>query len=277
MTTVEPSHNSRHLCLVTGASSGIGEALAREYAARGWDLILTARRETQMQAIADELAEKYGTVSHIFALDLSTPDAPKMLLAMIKAKGLQVDGLINNAGYGLPGTYLETSWEQQQANIYLMLNNPCALAHALTEGMKTRGFGEIINVSSLAGHISGSKGHTTYAAIKSFMIKFSQSLKAELSPYGVKVSALCPGFTYSEFHDVNNTRDAINRLPKFMFKTSEYVAKSGIAALERGKTVHIPGTFNKGLAVLARLLPEALAEKIIASNSERIRKSSLHD
>jgi len=139
--------------------------------------------------------------------------------------------------------------------------------------MAERGFGRIINVASLAGHMPGSKGHTTYAAIKSFLIKFSQSLNAELKDNGVHVSALCPGFTYSEFHDVNGTREAAGRLPNFMWMDSKTVAESGVEACERNKTVHITGRVNKGLAVLNRLMPDPIAEILMAKNSKKFRKT----
>lgn len=264
---------TKHTCLITGASAGIGMEIAREYARRGWDLALTARREEPMIKLAEELTQAYGTTSHIFPLDLADPNATNELLARIEKKGLHIDGLVNNAGYGQPGDYLESEWDDHARSLQVMLTAPCELAHAFSKGMSARGFGRIINVASLAGHMPGSKGHTTYAAIKSFLIKFSQSLNAELSSKGVHVSALCPGFTLSEFHDINGTREAASRLPKAMWMDADIVAKSGIDACERNKAVHITGRINKGLAVLNRLMPEPIAEKIMAKNSKKFRKS----
>lgn len=264
--------DTRRICLITGASAGIGAAIAREYAARGWDLALTARREEPMIELATDLKDQFGTTSHIFALDLADLNATNDLVTRIEKKGLHIDGLVNNAGFGHPGNYLDSDWDDHARSLQVMLTAPCELVHAFSKGMAARGFGRIINVASLAGHMPGSKGHTTYAAIKSFLIKFSQSLNAELSEDGVHVSALCPGFTYSEFHDVNNTRNAVSRLPDYMWMSAEDVAEGGIDACERNKAVHITGRVNKGLAVLARILPEPLGEKIMAKNSHRIRK-----
>ena len=261
------------ICLITGASAGIGAEIAREYAQRGWDLALTARREAPMIALAEELTEAYGTTSHIFPLDLADPNAPQDLYARTQRKGLHIDGLVNNAGFGHPGDYLESEWEDHARSLQVMLTAPCELAHIYSRPMSERGFGRIINVASLAGHMPGSKGHTTYAAIKAFLIKFSQSLKAELFDSGVHVSALCPGFTYSEFHDVNGTREALNRLPNVMMMDAKTVAISGVDACERNKAVHITGKINKGLAVLNRLLPEPVAENIMAKNSNKFRIS----
>jgi len=264
--------HKRRLCLITGASAGIGAAIAREYAARGWDLALTARREDPMIELATELKNEFGTTSHIFVLDLADPNAVQDLMVRLDKKGLKIDGLVNNAGFGHPGNYLDSDWDDHERSLQVMLRAPCELAHALSRGMAERGFGRIINVASLAGHVPGSKGHTTYAAIKSFLIKFSQSLNAELKLNGVHVSALCPGFTYSEFHDVNGTREATSRLPNYMWMSAEEVAESGVEACEANRAVHITGRVNKGIAVLARLLPQSLAEKIMASNSHRVRK-----
>lgn len=265
--------DTRRICLITGASAGIGADIAREYAQRGWDLALTARREEPMIALAEELSEHFGTTSHIFPLDLADPFATRDLVARIGKKGLHIDGLVNNAGYGHPGDYHESEWEDHARSLQVMLTAPCELAHAFSKGMADRGFGRIINVASLAGHMPGSKGHTTYGAIKAFLIKFSQSLNAELKDKGVHVSALCPGFTYSEFHDVNGTRDAANSMPKFMWMGSKEVAESGVEACERNKAVHITGRVNKGLAVLNRLLPEPIAENLMAKNSKKFRIS----
>jgi len=206
---------NRRLCLITGASAGIGAAIAREYAARGWDLALTARREEPMIDLAQTLKAEFETTSHIFTLDLFEPDATQNLMTRIEKKGLQIDGLVNNAGYGHPGSYMDSAWEDHANFLQLMLRAPCELAYAVLPSMKDEGFGRIINVASLAGHIPGSRGHTLYAAVKSFLIKFSQSLHLEMEPFGVHVSALCPGFTYSEFHDVNGTREGVSQMPDF--------------------------------------------------------------
>lgn len=264
--------SNKRTCLITGASAGIGAALAREYAALGWDLALTARREEPMIKLAQELKKDFGITSHIFPLDLFEPGAVDDLMARIKKKKVRIDGLVNNAGYGHPGSYLDSSWEDHANFIQLMLTVPCELAHAVSGPMKEEGFGRIINVASLAGHIPGSRGHTLYGAVKSFLIKFSQSLNLELEAFGVHVSALCPGFTYSEFHDVNGTRSSVSKMPDFMWMEAEDCAQQGVEACEMNRAVFIPGRVNKSIAVLVRLLPERMALKLMAKNSEKIRK-----
>ncbi len=265
---------TRPICLITGASAGIGAAIAREYAARGWNLALVARREEPMIALATQLKSAHGTTSHIFAADLFDVNATKDLMARLNKKGLRIDGLVNNAGYGHPGTYLESEWEDHSKFIQLMLTAPCDLTRALMPGMVERGFGRVINVASLAGHLPGSNGHTLYGAVKSFLIKFSESLSMEMEGTGVHVSALCPGFTYTEFHDVNGTRGGVSKLPDWMWMDAQDCAEQAVEACERGRAVFIPGGVNKSIAALAKILPGSTAQKLMSKNSHKIRKGT---
>ncbi|WP_034388948.1 SDR family NAD(P)-dependent oxidoreductase [Hellea balneolensis] len=265
-------NGNKPLCLITGASAGIGAAIAKEYALRGWDLALCARREAPMVALATELKQEYGTTSHIFEIDLFDPNATDNLISRMSAKGLHIDGLVNNAGYGHPGVYLESEWDDHAKFIQLMMTAPCELARKLAPAMVENGFGRIINVASLAGHMPGSKGHTLYAAVKSFLIKFSQSLNMELDGSGVHVSALCPGFTYTEFHDVNGTREAMNKLPAYMMMEADECAEMGVEACERNRAVFVPGGVNKTIATLGKVLPNSIAQSLMAKNSEKFRK-----
>ncbi|WP_017931229.1 SDR family NAD(P)-dependent oxidoreductase [Robiginitomaculum antarcticum] len=262
----------RPLILITGASAGIGAALARIYAANGWDLALVARREEPMVALAETLKAQHDCTSIILPADLSDRTENEQLIARVHAKGRKIHGLINNAGYGLPGRYHDQDWDAHRASLDLMLNGPCELVHRVLPDMKADGFGRIINVASLAGHLPGSRGHTTYAAIKSFLIKFSQSLNLEMGEDGINVCALCPGFTYSEFHDVNGTRGAVSKMPSWMWQEAEEVTAAAYAACERGKAVHVTGGANKTIAALAKILPESLALSLMRKQSEKFRR-----
>ena len=208
---------ARRLCLITGASAGIGAEFARQYAALGWDLALTARRTDRLEALAKELEATHGISAITIAEDLALPESVDAILAALEAKGRHVDALVNNAGYGLPGTFFNTSWEEQAAFIRVLYTAPIELAHKVLPGMATRGYGRIINVASLAGYAAGSAGHTLYGSVKAAMIKFSESLNAECAATGqadIHCTALCPGFTWSEFHDVNGTREDTNKMTK---------------------------------------------------------------
>ncbi|MEL8056404.1 MAG: SDR family oxidoreductase [Pseudomonadota bacterium] len=266
----------RRLMLVTGASAGIGAEFARQYAARGWDVALTARRADRLETLAAEIKNRYDVETLIVAQDLAAPDSVDAILKAVEAAGRHVDGIINNAGYGLTGTFFNTSWQDQEDFMRVLFTAPVELTHKVLPGMAERGFGRIINVASLAGYTPGSNGHTLYASVKSGLIKFSESIAAEAKAAGhndVHCTALCPGFTWSEFHDVNGTREATNEMPKWMWMDAEPVVEAGIAACEHGRPVVVPGGVNKGLATLSRLLPEPIGRSIVAAQSRRYRNA----
>ena len=254
----------RRLCLITGASAGIGAEFARQYAALGWDIALTARREERLTALASELEAKYGIHTISIAQDLARANSADKIISALSEQGRHVDALINNAGYGLPGTFFNTSWKSQADFIRVLYTAPIELAHKVLPGMADRGYGRIINVASLAGYAAGSNGHTLYASVKSGLIKFSESLNAECDAFegaDIHCTALCPGFTYSEFHDVNGTREQMNKMSKHMWMDAAPVVKAGIDAVNRGQPVVVPGLVNKSLATLTRIMPEPIGRR----------------
>ena len=262
----------RMTALVTGASAGIGKAFADVFGKYGFNLILTARREDRLTELATDLSAKHRVQAHVIAADLADPAAPERLVKEINSRGLRVDALVNNAGYGVPGHYLSTKWESQRDFIQVLMTAPCELAYRLAPGMVTRKRGYIINVASLAGMIPGSAGSTLYGASKSFMVQFSRSLHLELEKEGVNVTAVCPGFTYSEFHDIANNREQVSKMPEFMWMTADAVAEEGYQAVMRNKAVHINGRVNKGIAVFAKYLPDQLGLTIMRARSRGARK-----
>lgn len=263
----------RRLALVTGASAGIGAAFARVFARHGYDLMLTARRADRLEALAEEIRLGQGVETLAVTADLAEPDAPGRILDRLAAHGRSIDALVNNAGYGLPGTYADTRWDEQAAFLQVMVTAPCELAHRVVPGMQARGFGRIVNIASLAGLIPGAAGHTLYAASKAFLVKASQSLHLEAAAHGVHVTALCPGFTYSEFHDVNGTRERVSAAtPAWLWMAAEEVARAGYEAVEANRAVCVPGAPNKAIAALAKTLPEGLTLALMASQGGRFRK-----
>lgn len=262
-------------CLITGASAGIGAEFARQYAALGWNLVLTARRADRLEALAAELTAAHAISVTVLAEDLADPAAPARLVTQLAERGLDIDALVNNAGYGLPGTYFSTSWTDQAAFLQVLYTAPLELAHRLLPAMAERKYGRIINVASLAGYAAGSAGHTLYASVKAGLIKFSESLNAECAALGhtdIHCTALCPGFTWSEFHDVNGTRSETNKMPKWMWMEAAPVVKAGIDAVNAGHPVVVPGAANKALATLTRILPEPLGRAMVAGQSRRFRR-----
>ncbi len=185
--------SARPLSLITGASAGIGAAFARHLATLGHDLVLTARRVDRLEALAGELREKHGISVTVLPNDLADPGAPQALCDALLQRGLQVDWLINNAGYGVPGSFLTNDWKTHADFLQVLLTAPTELAWRLLPGMRKRGYGRVINVASLAGHVPGPAGHTLYAASKAYLIKFSQSLALENHAAGVNVCAPVPG------------------------------------------------------------------------------------
>jgi len=266
---------NRRLCLITGASAGIGAEFARQYAALGWNLVLTARRESRLQELAQEVRTRSNVEVTVITEDLADPVAPARLVAALQGRGLAVDALVNNAGYGLPGTFFSTTWEEQSAFLQVLYTAPVELAHRLLPGMAARKYGRIINVASLAGYAAGSAGHTLYGSVKAGLIKFSESLNAECEALGqtdIHCTALCPGFTWSEFHDVNGTREATSQMPKWMWMEAAPVVAAGIEAVNRGQPVIVPGLANKALATLTRVLPEPLGRAMVRAQSSRYRR-----
>ena len=258
--------------LVTGASAGIGLAFARELAARGANVILTARRRERLEVLASTLRETYRIRADVVVEDLGDPQAAVRLTDALANRNVNVDILINNAGYGVPGRYAATTWEQQRDFLQVMVVAVAELTHRLLPGMIARRWGRIVNVASLAGLLPGVAGHTLYAASKSFVISFSESLALETINEGIRVTASCPGFTLSEFHDVTGTREHVNKLPKFMWSEADTVARESLDAVMRGHAIYVPGRVNRSLATAARLLPRRTVTGLMTRNAGKFRR-----
>jgi len=263
----------RRTALITGASAGIGAALARVYAEKGWDLILVARRATPLEDLARELTVDYGATAVVLTADLADPDAPHRLAKTLEQRGLTVDALINNAGFSRTTGFLATDPDDHAAMIDVMLTAPIALSRLLIPGMVERGFGRVLNVASLAGLMPATGGDTLYGPIKSFLIKASAGLHLELEGTGVHVTALCPGYTLTEFHDVNGSREEVSSAyPAWMWQTADHVARVGYAAVEANRPRVVPGWRNNLLAAIPKILPDGLALKIIGGHARRLKR-----
>jgi short-subunit dehydrogenase len=262
----------RRRALVTGASSGIGLAFAQLLAAEGYDLILTARRLDRLEALGADLERRYAAHVVVMADDLADPSAPQRLVEAMARNSLHVDLLVNNAGYGVPGSYASTTWQQQRDFLQVLVVSLAEMSHRVLPGMIERRWGRIINVASLAGLLPGVAGHTLYAASKAFVIKFSESLALEVAPHGIQVCASCPGFTYTEFHDVTGTRAQVSTMPGFMWLDADTVARESYRAVMSGLPVYVPGRLNRSLASLSRVLPRALVWNVMKRNASKFRR-----
>lgn len=247
--------SSGRTALITGASAGIGAAFARHLAAEGNDLILVARREDRLTALADELSSKHGVRCEVLVADLADHDAPRSIMDRTRALGLDIDILINNAGMSGNAAFADTPFESLAAEIQVMVTAVTELAHLVVPGMKERGYGRIVNLSSLAALLPPAAS-LLYTGIKSYVLATSQALDMELRPHGIHVTALCPGFTHSEFHDVMGTRDAAqSKLPSVLWQTPEAVVREGWRAVEHGTPVCVPGVVNKVIAGSSKPIP----------------------
>jgi short-subunit dehydrogenase len=257
--------------LVTGASAGIGRAFAEELAARGFHLVITARRLERLAEVQRELTSRHGVRVDVIAADLAIPDAAQGLFDEIQRRQIAIDVLVNNAGYGLGVKYFKTSWKEQADFIQVMVTAVAQLTYLFVPQMAERGWGRVINIASLAGLLPGGPGSTLYTAAKSFMIKFTESLALEMGKTGVQATAVCPGFTLSEFHDVNGTRTRVQKMPKLVWMDAHTVAAQGIDAAMAGRVVVVTGALNKVIATTMKHIPAALARRFLLRQSKNFR------
>ena len=243
--------------LITGASAGIGAEFARFLASEGYSLLLVARRADRLQEMATALAAQYHVRCDVFAADLTDPKAPAAIMHYANEQNIQIDILINNAGLSGKSAFATTSWQTLGAEIQLMVTAVTELCHLVLPNMRAKGWGRIINLSSIAA-FSPPGASLLYTGIKSYVLNISQSLDMELKPQGIHVTALCPGFTHSEFHDTMGTRRQADKLPSFLWQEPQDVVREGWAAVMKGKPVCVPGTVNKVMASSVRPLPVKL-------------------
>jgi len=252
----------KRTALVTGASAGIGEAFARLLAREGFDVVLVARRGDRLEALARELAAETGVRAFAVPLDLSAPDAGAALEARLTAEGLGVDVLVNNAGYGLKSRFTDAGWLEHAAFVQVMATSVAELCHRFVPAMVERGYGRIVNVSSIAAFTPETPG-SLYGAVKRFALSFSRALAKELEGTGVNVCALCPGYTQTEFHDVIDVREQIDRLPGFFVMDADVVARQGWEAVERGRVVCVNGGLNRLIVWVCGLVPFSWLQAIV--------------
>jgi uncharacterized protein len=246
--------------LVTGASAGIGWALAEQLAAKGAHLILVARRTERLQKLAAGLSAKHGVKAEVFTADLVRPEAPAELYAFTAEKGIEVELLVNNAGFGHYGYTHEIPESRLRDMIQLNCSAVMHLTHLYLPGMVERRHGDIMIVSSMAG-FHAVPFISTYSATKAFDLIFAEGIAEEVRPFGVCVCALCPGSTTNtEFHQMaQEPRRAFRQA-----ETAEQVARAGIEGLARGKTCVISGRLNRALAISGRLAPRASLSRMAA-------------
>jgi short-subunit dehydrogenase len=241
--------------LVTGASSGLGVAFARHLAAHGADLVITARREENLRALAAELSARHGVKVDVIALDLAEPTAAKTLFDRTEGAGRAIDVLVNNAGGGIHQNFVDIAWEQTARQIQLNVTSLTETTHRFAKAMLARGRGWVLNVSSI-GAYTPSPTYATYSAGKAYVRDFTEALAYELRETPVRVCCLCPGGTLTEFH-----RAAGHELPPIFrstFMTAEKCARIGLNALFGWRRNVVAGVTNKIAMWLLRFLPRRM-------------------
>jgi uncharacterized protein len=274
---------ARPVALITGASAGIGAALARVFAENGHDLVLIARREGKLDALADEIAAAGHVRPLVLPVDLAGPGGVERIASQLAAHGLEPQYVVNNAGFGLMGEAAQVDRTEQLAMIDLNIRVLTELSLAFIDAL-ARLQGGILNVASVAGFLPG-PGMAVYYATKAYVLSFSEALSHELKAQGVRVTTLCPGPVPTEFQAragipevelANGQRTPRALGSNSLLRTPEQVAKAGYAGLMRGQRVVIPGIGNKAVALLARLTPHRVMLEIIG-RSQALRMEEAAD
>lgn len=257
-------HHSHHeTVLLTGASSGIGLELARLFARDGYRLVLVARSREALEALADELRERHRAEVHVAPADLTDPGAPERLMAELRQRGLAVDMLVNNAGAGKVGPFVDIPWPEDEAVIQLNMAALTRLIKEVLPGMREKGRGRILNVASTGSYQPGPLTAVYYAS-KAYVLSLSLALRHELAPDGIQVTAFCPGATRTAFSGRAGKRDQPGAM------SAERVARIGYSGFLRGRAVVVPGVGNKLAVAASRLLPASFLARLVFRLQERV-------
>ena len=252
--------------LVTGASGGIGEELARLFAAERWDLVLVARSKSRLESLASELASKHGIQARAMAIDLAAPGAAEGLHAELTSENVQVDALVNNAGFTVHGRFAETEWANEAAMLQVNVIALTGLTKLFVRDMLGRRAGRILNVASTAAFAPGPMMAVYYAS-KAYVLSFSRALADELRGSGVTVTALCPGPTRTGFAQ----RGGVEEIPLFRGPVMDprTVARAGYRGMLAGRAVVVPGLRNRLQTMAMRSLPTAVITRAVRRAQER--------
>lgn len=264
---MNPSDHNTRTALITGASSGIGRAIAQNFARDGYNLVLAARGVAKMQALADEIATRFKVEVTVIGADLETNDGAVLLHKAVKAKGITLSALVNNAGYGTFAEFKDSELSAELAMMQLNMNTVVVLSKLfLPDLIQTRG--KLLNTASTAAFQPGPY-MAVYYATKAFVLSFSEALAEELASTGVSVTALCPGPTASGFQD-KAAMHASALVRGKQLPTSEAVATAGYRAMQRGQRVYIPGAMNWIMAQSVRFTPRAMVTRLVRMMSKPI-------
>lgn len=244
--------------LVTGSSSGIGLEIANCLAQKGYNLVLTARRENKLKELTNELITNYKVKVDYISCDLSDPKSPNKIFDFCESKGYFIDLLVNNAGYAIPSTFDSTSMEDEEKFIRVLGISVIALSKIFIPKMIKNKHGKIMIVSSVAAFAPPSSIQTLYGPIKTFMNRFSESININYNHIGITSTAVCPGYTITEFHSSSGVQDEMDRVPSFLKKSAKRIAKEAVEATLKGKQVYIPTKTYKLIVFLIKTVPQSI-------------------
>ncbi len=247
--------NSRPTALITGASAGIGATFCEQLAQRGHDLVVVARSTDRLEELKTRLERAHGVTVEVLTADLTDSLDVQKVAWRLSEPQRPIDLLVNNAGFGLKKRFLQNDVEDEVRSLDILVRTVLVLSHAAALSMKDRGHGAIVNVSSVASFMATG----TYSAAKSWVTVFSESLSAELAGTGVTVTALCPGFTHTEFHE----RAGINHQgsPDFMWLDADRLVRDALSDVDKGKVISVPGLQYKVITTALRAVPRPLIRR----------------
>jgi uncharacterized protein len=258
-----PQPSVSNTALVTGASSGIGAAIAAELASRGYSLALVARREERLRSLATELASEHGVEAAVIACDLVDPAERDRLIDELRAGGRAVELLVNNAGFGHQADFARSPPERMVEMVRLNVEAVVDLTSRFLGPMVQKGRGGVINIASTAA-FQPLPGSAVYAASKAFVLSFSEAIRTELRGSGVTVTAVCPGPVKTEFTEVAGVGGVEERTPGAVWMTAEEIARHAVDGAERDRRVVVPGTLNRATALAGQHSPRAVALPLIS-------------
>ena len=251
--------------LVTGASSGIGLEVSKNLAAKGYNLVLTARRTDLLNDLANDIENQYGVDVDIISKDLSLYDSPKEIYQFCKSNNYDINLLVNNAGYGIKTAFHNTSVEDEENFIRVLGTSVIMLTKLFLPKMIENGDGKIMIVSSVASFAAPSAIQPLYGPIKTFMNRFSDSININYKHKGVTSTSVCPGFTVTGFHTASGVQEQMDRVPKFMVFSAERIAKEAVDATLAGKSLCVPTKTYKFLVFMLKNIPQSILRLIGAA------------
>ncbi len=257
------------VALVTGGSSGLGKEFAEQLAGRGHDLVLVARDRARLETVAAEIAGRHGVAVEVLVADLAERTDLQRVADRVADPARPVDLLVNNAGFGSRTSLVANDLAEEERAVDVMVRAVMVLCHTAGGAMRRRGRGAILNVSSVASFTV--MGH--YSAIKSYVTVLSEALATELGPHGVTVTALCPGFVHTEFHD--RAEMDMSRLPRQLWLEAPAVVREALDAVASGKVVSVPSPLYKGVVGVLRVVPRRVSRRVAGSLAARRRRRDL--